>query len=344
VDVFRSLLACPACGGALSAEWACVACDRRFAAHDGIPNLRIGGDARTEAVRRFYDGAPFPGYPPRDSVHALRRRAERSVFPALLDRAIPADARIADVGCGTGQMALYLARADRVVIGADLVRASLRLAASAACRYGIDGVRFVETDLQQPGLRPASFDIVFSSGVLHHTIDPEASFARLARLARPGGIIVVGVYDAIARLPSRLRRAAARASGFRVLPFDPVLRARTDPSRRDAWLRDQYRHPEEHTHTIAEVKRWLAANEVAYLRTYPSTVFGDDSTDLFAPADDDWCVEDWLAQLEWTRTLGREGGLFFTIGQRALQRPSHEPGPRDAAASSAFRPRSVESP
>ena len=31
-----------------------------------------------------------------------------------------------------------------------------------------------------------------------------------------------------------------------------------DPERREAWLRDQYRHPEEHRHTIAEVQRWFA--------------------------------------------------------------------------------------
>lgn len=316
----------------------------RFEAQDGIPNLRIGGDERTEAVRRFYDRAPFPGYPPRDSLHALRRRAERSVFAALLDRAIAPGARVAEVGCGTGQMALYLSRADRVVIGADLVRASLQRAAAMACRFGVDRVRFVEMDLQRPGLRPASFDVVYSSGVLHHTSDPQASFARVARLARPGGIVVLGVYNAVARLPLRLRRAVARASGFRVVPFDPVLRARQDPARREAWLRDQYRHPEEHTHTVAEVRRWFEANGVAYLRTYPSTVFGDESGELFTPAADDWCVESWLAQLEWTRTLGREGGLFFTIGRRAAQLPPpSEPRTTDAAASSASRPRSAES-
>ena len=60
---------------------------------DGIPNLRLPGDSRTEAVRRFYERAPFPGYPPRDSLQALRARAERSAFARLLDRAIPGDAR-----------------------------------------------------------------------------------------------------------------------------------------------------------------------------------------------------------------------------------------------------------
>jgi SAM-dependent methyltransferase len=276
-------------------------------------------DSRTEAVRRFYQQAPFPGYPPRDSLQALRKRAERSVFARLLDRAIPGDAWIADIGCGTGQMSLYLARADRVVVGADLTRASLLLGAAAARRFGLERVTFVETDLRRPGLKAGAFDVVYSSGVLHHTPDPRASFARLAALARPGGMIVLGVYNAFARVPSRLRRVAARLSGFRFVPFDPVLRERgSEPARREAWLRDQYQHPEEHCHTLAEVQRWFAENSVEYVRSYPSAVLGDDPDDVFAPADDNWTVEGWLAQLGWMWTLGHEGGLFFTIGRRAL--------------------------
>jgi SAM-dependent methyltransferase len=314
---FRELLACPACGGALADDWSCTACGTRFAAPDGIPDLRLPGDSRTEAVRRFYDGAPFPGYPPRDNLQALRARAGRSAFAPLLDRAIPGDARIVDVGCGTGQMSLYLARADRVVIGADLTRASLQLGAAAALRFGLDGVQFVETDLQRPGLKPRSFDVVYSSGVLHHTPDPSASFSRLARLARPGGTIVVGVYNAFARVPSRLRRLAARAFGFGHVPFDPVLRDRRhEPARREAWLRDQYQHPEEHRHTLAEVQGWFAENGVEYLRAYPTAVLGEEPEELFAPAADNWRAEGWLAQLGWVRTLGHEGGLFFTIGRR----------------------------
>src|SRR5206468_12731739 len=169
MDRFRDLMACPACAGSLAADWSCGGCGARFDAPDGIPNLRLPGDEPTEAVRRFYERTPFPGYPPRDNLQALRARAERSVLAPLIDRAIPGDARIVEVGCGTGQMCLYLARADRVVIGADLARASLRLGADAAGRFGIDGVRFVETDLQRPGLRAGSFDVAYSTGIVHHT-------------------------------------------------------------------------------------------------------------------------------------------------------------------------------
>jgi SAM-dependent methyltransferase len=316
-DEFRDLLACPTCGAAFEADWVCGGCGARFEAPDGIPNLRRPGDDRTDAVRRFYDRAPFPGYPPRDSLHALHARAERSPFARMVNRAIPGDARIVEVGCGTGQMCLYLARADRLVVGADLTRAALRLGADAARRFGLGRVQFVETDLHSPGLKAGSFDVVYSSGVVHHTPNPRQSFARLARLARPGGAIVLGVYNAFARLPLRARRVVARVSGFRYIPFDPVLRdRRNEPARRDAWLRDQYQHPEEHRHTLSEVQRWFAENGVEYLRAYPSAVLGDEPGELFARAADDWRLEGWLAQLGWMHTLGHEGGLFFTIGRR----------------------------
>jgi 2-polyprenyl-3-methyl-5-hydroxy-6-metoxy-1,4-benzoquinol methylase len=318
MDPFRELLACPACAGSLAADWSCGRCGARFEAPDDVPNLRLGGDDRTEAVRRFYERAPFPAYPPRDSLQALHARAGRSAFARLLDEAIPGDARIVDIGCGTGQMSLYLARADRLVVGADLARAALVAAAAMARRFGLDRVQFVETDLRQPGLKAGAFDVVYSAGVVHHTPDPRASFGRLARLARPGGTIVLGVYNAFARIPLRLRRLIARLSGFRLIPFDPVLRDRNgEPSRREAWLRDQYQHPEEHRHTLAEVQRWFAENGVEYLRAYPSALLGDDRDELFARAGDNWRVEGWLAQLSWIPALGHEGGLFFTVGRRA---------------------------
>jgi SAM-dependent methyltransferase len=324
MSAFRELLACPACAGTFAAAWVCGRCGARFDDADGVLNLRLPADPRTEAVREFYAAAPFPGYPPRESLDSLRAKAERHAFTRLLDRTIAPDARVVDIGCGTGQLCLYLAHAGRVVVGADLTRASLVMGAAAASRFGLARVRFVETDLRRPGLTPGVFDVVYSSGVLHHTPDPRRSFAAMARLARPGGIIVVGLYNRLARLPSRARKIVARLSGYRVVPFDPVLRDRgQDAPRREAWLRDQYRHPEEHTHTVAEVQRWFADNGVEYLRTYPSAVWGDESPDLFTRAEDNWRLESWAAQLGWMRTLGREGGLFFTIGRAGVS-PSRD--------------------
>src|SRR5262245_48901990 len=317
VNHFLELLICPACTGSLTAEWLCTECGTRYEAPGGILNLRIGSDARVDMVRRFYERAPFPGYADCNSLSSLRARAERSKFARLLDQGIPGNARIVEIGCGTGQMSLYLARASRLVIGADLTRASLELAVAAAHRFKLDRVLFLETDLHRPGLREGSFDVVYSSGVLHHTPNPRAAFASIARLARPGGMIVLGVYNAIARIPHRLRRMIAGRSHYQLIPFDPVLRSRkNDPARREAWLRDQYQHPEEHRHTLREVQKWFAQNDVEFVRAYPSALIGEDTANLFAFAADNWLLEGWLAQLGWIRTLGHEGGLFVTVGRR----------------------------
>jgi SAM-dependent methyltransferase len=306
---FEELLACPRCGGELT-KLRCAKCSIAYTAPDGIPNLRVQADPRTERVREFYLGAPFPNYPPRDSYSSLRARAGRSEFVQLLDQSIDGDATIAELGCGTGQLSLYLATAERRVVGCDLSRASLQLARDAARRYALD-LQFIETDLRSPGLRAQSFDVVISSGVLHHTPDPRASFASLKKLLKPKGFVVLGLYNSFARLPLRLRRALGLSA------LDPVLRDRSsEPARREAWLRDQYRHPEEHRHTLAEVQRWFSENDVEYLRAYPSPLFAEEKPrSLFQPVEDDWPLENVISQLSWARTLGREGGLFITVGQ-----------------------------
>jgi len=309
------LLACPRCAGPLRGL-RCDRCPAQYAQPGGIPDLRLPGDGRTESVRGFYSESPFPGYPPGESFSALRARAARSEFARSLDAAIPGDATVLEMGCGTGQLSLFLASAQRTVVGADLTRAALELGQRAAERFGVQGVRFVETDLHSPGLRREAFDVVVCSGVLHHTADPRESFTAVARLVRPGGVLVVGLYNAFARLPLRARRLVARLSGYRFIPFDPVLEDRfAEPDRRKSWLRDQYQHVVEHRHTLGEVRGWFRASGMTYLRAFPSTLFGHPANELFAQ-EDDWAIERAVAQLTWMRSLGSEGGLFVAVGAK----------------------------
>ena len=103
MHTFLELLACPACGKALGPDWSCRSCGARYQAPDGIPDLRLAGDPRTDLVRHFYEQAPFPGYPLRDSLSSLRARAERSEFARLLDQAIPVTRRSWRSGVGRGR-------------------------------------------------------------------------------------------------------------------------------------------------------------------------------------------------------------------------------------------------
>jgi SAM-dependent methyltransferase len=56
-------------------------------------------------------------------------------------------------------------------------------------------------------LRAEVFDYVFSNGVLHHTANAFGGFQDLCRVLRPGGFIVIGLYNTYGRLLLGLRSA-----------------------------------------------------------------------------------------------------------------------------------------
>jgi SAM-dependent methyltransferase len=55
-------------------------------------------------------------------------------------------------------------------------------------------IHFIQSDIFKLPFRPASFDMVYSTGVLHHTPDPPAAFQYLPPLVRPGGRVMTMVY------------------------------------------------------------------------------------------------------------------------------------------------------
>jgi ubiquinone/menaquinone biosynthesis C-methylase UbiE len=109
-------------------------------------------------------------------------------FQALL-AAVPDGARRGlDVGCGEGETARRLRRRVPSVVGLDADGASIEQA-----RSHDDDIEYILGDLRAVDLPEASFDVVSAVSVLHH-VDQGVALARLGRLVRPGGmLLVVGV-------------------------------------------------------------------------------------------------------------------------------------------------------
>src|SRR5580704_13949500 len=111
-------------------------------------------------------------------------------------------AKILEIGCGTGQMTNFLGMGwGRTAIGADLCLNSLKLAKGFRDRFSINNAHFVQANLFRPPFPLASFDVVISNGVLHHTGDCAAAFRSIAGLVKPEGILAVGLYNWMGRLP-----------------------------------------------------------------------------------------------------------------------------------------------
>ena len=88
----------------------------------------------------------------------------------------------------------------RRVVATDLCLNSLKLGEEFRGKHGLDRIAFLQMNLFRPAFKPGAFDVVLCNGVLHHTSDPLGGFRGLAPLVKPGGYVVIGLYNVYGRL------------------------------------------------------------------------------------------------------------------------------------------------
>lgn len=99
--------------------------------------------------------------------------------------------KVLDAGCGGGRYSKVCAEAGATVFAADHTRAVDK--ARQLCG-GFPNVQFVQADLKQLPFEPASFDFVFSIGVMHHDADTRSVFDAVAKMVKSGGRYSVWLY------------------------------------------------------------------------------------------------------------------------------------------------------
>lgn len=102
-------------------------------------------------------------------------------------------ARVLEVGCGSGIDSYALAaRSGAVHDGLDASEASVRLARRLRTAFRSE-VAFELGDACRMPYPDATFDVVFSQGLLEHFEDPRPLIEEQVRVVRPGGSIVIDV-------------------------------------------------------------------------------------------------------------------------------------------------------
>jgi SAM-dependent methyltransferase len=293
-----------------------------FPDRDGVPSLfkEVDNDADdiTASVKTFYEENPFPNYEGLEDFGSLVSRGQKTDFSRALLAAIGCNKSILECGCGTGQMSHFLSLNNNHVLGVDLSLSSLKLAIHHKLRNDRNRAAFVQMNIFDLAIRDAVFDVVISTGVLHHTKDPKRAFAAIVRKAKPGGIIVVGVYNRYARIPSAVRSKLLPMVGPKI---DYVARTRIrDKRKAQIWIEDQYFNPHETWHSIDEIIDWFRDNGVTYLNCWPALVgFGDER--LFCETETGSRARRLATQWSWLANNSREGGLFVATGRRNLSNP-----------------------
>jgi ArsR family transcriptional regulator len=113
---------------------------------------------------------------------------DRATLQALLPL-IPHEWTVADLGCGTGNAAEVLAPCVSKVIAIDQSEAMLGAARKRLA--GATNVDFVAGDLEKLPLADASVDAAVCVLVLHHIPSPELAVGEMARVLRPGGVVLI---------------------------------------------------------------------------------------------------------------------------------------------------------
>ena len=111
--------------------------------------------------------------------------------------ALPAGARILDVGCGSGWLSEYFARLGYDVTGIDISDDLIRMARDRVERvpYDVDHetplrCRFLTQDIEIEPL-PEKFDAVICYDSLHHFEDERTVFRHLAAMLDVGGLLFI---------------------------------------------------------------------------------------------------------------------------------------------------------
>ena len=157
-----------------------------------LPTLTSIRGGVSEAVRSQYEANPYPRW---------RRAGPGAPLTHVNGRRLPAAPEVLIAGCGTGRQAVQssLMIPGSRTLAVDLSRTSLAYAVRKTREQGLSrAITFAQADLLElDGAR--RFDIVQSAGVLHHMDDPFEGARRVCALAKPGGLVALGLYSARAR-------------------------------------------------------------------------------------------------------------------------------------------------
>ena len=294
----------------------------KFIHDDGILSSKID-DRTTLEVSQFYSEAPFPNYQGYENSFVLSEIVTENNFLNDLKNHIRFNKRFIEVGSGTCQLSLAMAvGGNSLIVAMDPTKESLKLGKEFAEKNNISNVVFLNSDIFDDEVQDNFFDVVWCSGVLHHTKDSKKGFEIISKWVKKDGIIIVGVYNKIGRLRTNFRQLLyrlLRKSDFskKLVSFlDPYLRKNLSEEKKLAWFRDQYEHPVERKHSIDEVMSWFEENDISFLGSIPSTNFefknisemnGDKGTYLSR----------FFSQLAMLLSnLGGEGGLCIVVGKK----------------------------
>ena len=247
---------------------------------EDIPVLAEISDDVSLKVREQYEENPYPrwiklGIPTKAKpIAAVCNELKLQLhFENIKDVTAPL---ILIAGCGTGQHSIGTASrfANCHVIAVDLSLASLAYAKRKTDGISFNNIDYLQADILNLHQMGKEFDIIESSGVLHHMDDPMAGWRVLVDLLKPGGLMKIGLYSDLARqhivkVRKEIKVRRVGTSEVDIRKFRKSLAESHDEKHQRltklgdffslSTLRDLIFHKQEHRFTLPQIKNSLDA-------------------------------------------------------------------------------------
>jgi tetratricopeptide (TPR) repeat protein/SAM-dependent methyltransferase len=251
-----------------------------------IPALTVVEDEVSVMVRRQYEENPYPRWvsAPAPAQPVTFDQYMRKQFPLVAYREFGRrDVDVLIAGCGTGRHSVAIAQmlASAQILAIDLSLSSLAYAKRKSIALDLRNIQYEQADILRLGSIGRTFDVVDSTGVLHHMADPWKGWRVLLSLLRPGGCMRIGLYSESARrdVAATMRFIAGRGYGRTA---HDIRRCRqelmdfadgTPQKNVTTWpdffstsdCRDWIFHVQQHGTTIPALKAFLDENALAFL-------------------------------------------------------------------------------
>lgn len=277
----------------------------------------------TVNVENFYKSDPFPHYELNDNKNSILQKGKKNYVLEKIKKLSGSKNKIIEIGSGTCQLSNYLSiGSNNQIYAFDSTLESLKLGKKFADTNKIENINFIYDDILNNSLPEEYFDLVWCSGVLHHTADPYKGFQNICKITKKNGIIVIGLYNSIGRLRTKIRKTLYKFFGEGIIYLlDPIVRklskSKNNSLKISAWINDQYKHPQESTHTFMELKKWFETENIYLESFYPNFFEYESGGEMKKPKYTPSLFNSLINQLYILFSkYGSEGGLFIFIGRK----------------------------
>ena len=270
-------------------------------------------DQLTQKMSSFYNDVKFPNYSDFEDYASLYDKGTANPFTRKIDDELNYGSKVLELGCGTGQLSLFLARGNREIFGVDISNGSLLLGENFRRENQINNVYFMKMDVFDLIFKKNTFDFTISNGVLHHTKDARKAFKCLVDVTKPGGLIAIGLYHKYGRLFTRFKQKIAKIIGKNVFLLDKTSRKIKAKDKRNAWVVDQFLNPHETLHTPQETFEWFREENVEFINLIPHC---DNNLPIFEKQEKPKLSTINEILMMFNRRQIQEGGFFVIIGRK----------------------------